>query len=1053
MVRSDDGLPSVSDDDLCNISNNDQEIDLPYDTTTSPSPAVMHLDNSSTHAEAPPDATILECTAPITPTTTTTTTTLPADPFYQGPNHYPDNAYRLLSHGVSYPVYAVGTKWEDYPSEAKQVATIESGTVCVLEAVFGDVDNEDAAAVLQIVEVLRAPEEGEEELYDAESLEDMTARLKGKIVMKRVGANGFLHANSCPLLGTWQYRCNGAYRSYKILATSRGEVQYVEETSIILKHYSPHQSVPGVASTFIAQWGGGHSIKRGNSIYFHMNTEGKLESLFVSNQNTAGYPAVATRIALASATVVPEIHGEGISSRPGVCGLRNVGNTCFMNSALQCTAACKELAGYFATGEYKRHLNRKNPVGAKGELADVYAALMKAMQSAKYSCVNPHPLKKVIDQYQPRFSGYQQHDSQEFLSYLLDGLHEDTNKVQSKPYFEESEEEAKLPEVEKEKLAWSRHRARNDSFVADLFQGQLKSILRCNICEFQGTKYESMTSISLPVQLDSVVFRMYNIVFSPADTAQPMQKFQFKHRVTEDISQAIKYFVQEKCPEITNTECLLVQDSKAATATASATEESYHVFETAFENPAFLNAESPTEQSAENADRKRRCIDATDPITQLKALTLHTPSAVPFFPLFFSVTSEGRPPQSHVMTSRTYYPHATRLLHAILIPLTATRREVHDAIARVLDTPAQCSFSYLRKTGVMEKIGPEEEGFFLDQDQRRFLQSKFDQALTEEREKLAGRVKEEVERIVRKRKSEEEKALASGALSPVSNTSTSSSSSAINVQALRPKPRLKTYLTHLWFNVVVSETVQIVEPEEPEEQTFEEAVRIPRTTTQPITPTLASRDCIIPDGEALLAEELEKWRKDASRTTRTIEECLATYTAREQLDEANLWYCPKCQELVRAYKNMLIYRPPKNLVVHFNRFSFNASGMGGHYFSGVRKKVDTPISYGELFDLQPSIDPLSPYYSPDPVTYRLYAISCHMGSAAGGHYTAYAKIGGMWTYCNDSMATPGKFGDAGGSSAYLLFYERVEEGEGEEEEGKEEKKNGGTEGVNEEPLS
>ena len=250
--------------------------------------------NSSTHAKAPPDATILECTAPITPTTTTTT--LPADPFYQGPNHYPDNAYRLLSHGVSYPVYAVGTKWEDYPSEAEQVATIESGTVCVLEAVFGDVDNEDAAAVLQIVEVLRAPEEGEEEeeLYDAEY---MTARLKGKIVMKRVGANGFLHANSCPLLGTWQYRCNGTDISYKILVTSCGEVQFVEnDMSITLMHYSPHQSVPGVSSVFNPQWGGGHRSK-GYTIYFHMNTEGKLESLFFSNLHPSGYRAVATRIA------------------------------------------------------------------------------------------------------------------------------------------------------------------------------------------------------------------------------------------------------------------------------------------------------------------------------------------------------------------------------------------------------------------------------------------------------------------------------------------------------------------------------------------------------------------------------------------------------------------------------------------------------------------------------------------------------------------------------------------------------------------------------------
>ena len=35
-----------------------------------------------------------------------------------------------------------------------------------------------------------------------------------------------------------------------------------------------------------------------------------------------------------------------------------------------------------------------------------------------------------------RFTDFQQHDSQEFLAFLLDGLHEDLNRVHDKPYVE-----------------------------------------------------------------------------------------------------------------------------------------------------------------------------------------------------------------------------------------------------------------------------------------------------------------------------------------------------------------------------------------------------------------------------------------------------------------------------------------------------------------------------------------------------------------------------------------------------------------------------------------
>lgn len=44
--------------------------------------------------------------------------------------------------------------------------------------------------------------------------------------------------------------------------------------------------------------------------------------------------------------------------------------------------------------------------------------------------------KTKVGHFASQFLGYQQHDSQELLSFLLDGLHEDLNRVKNKVYIE-----------------------------------------------------------------------------------------------------------------------------------------------------------------------------------------------------------------------------------------------------------------------------------------------------------------------------------------------------------------------------------------------------------------------------------------------------------------------------------------------------------------------------------------------------------------------------------------------------------------------------------------
>ena len=192
----------------------------------------------------------------------------------------------------------------------------------------------------------------------------------------------------------------------------------------------------------------------------------------------------------------------------GITGLNNIGNTCYMNSALQCIRSVEELTLYFLQENFRSDLNPSNPLSHHGEVAKAYGLLLKKMYDENVSSFSPSGFKSVIGRYGPNFSGYGQQDSQEFLLFLLDGLAEDLSRIQKKPYIEkpDSTDEMVHDHAALKAFAdknWEIYKARNDSVITDLFSGMYKSTVTCPVCGKVSIIFDPFNSLTLQLPIEN----------------------------------------------------------------------------------------------------------------------------------------------------------------------------------------------------------------------------------------------------------------------------------------------------------------------------------------------------------------------------------------------------------------------------------------------------------------------------------------------------------------------------------------------------------------------
>lgn len=187
-------------------------------------------------------------------------------------------------------------------------------------------------------------------------------------------------------------------------------------------------------------------------------------------------------------------------------GLPNLGNTCYMNSILQCLSGTLPLTRYFITDQF-RELSKdqeQNFQGSHGLLPEFYANLIRMLWRADRSYGPLYTLREFCGRIHPEFRTTRQQDAKEFFDILVDSLHVDFNdKWRAKQLPELTEEEEtrreQMPLSKVSNIEWARYTHNESSLITFLFAGQHASRLECLTCHNTSTKCEAFYTISVEI--------------------------------------------------------------------------------------------------------------------------------------------------------------------------------------------------------------------------------------------------------------------------------------------------------------------------------------------------------------------------------------------------------------------------------------------------------------------------------------------------------------------------------------------------------------------------
>ncbi|KAF9763169.1 Ubiquitin carboxyl-terminal hydrolase 15 [Nosema granulosis] len=180
---------------------------------------------------------------------------------------------------------------------------------------------------------------------------------------------------------------------------------------------------------------------------------------------------------------------QGVLVPRQICGLNNLGNTCFMNAALQCIFSCPEFVDSILC------LNQDLMDLEKMPLLKAFYNVLNDYSTSKSSTGN---LKRKLGMKKSFYLDSKEQDAVEFISDLFDGIHEEiVSKGEVQSYYQDREREH--PFSTTPDSAYNLWLSQNRSIITDFFFAKIRSSIVCTSCLSSRVVYEPNLVLSLPV--------------------------------------------------------------------------------------------------------------------------------------------------------------------------------------------------------------------------------------------------------------------------------------------------------------------------------------------------------------------------------------------------------------------------------------------------------------------------------------------------------------------------------------------------------------------------
>ena len=673
------------------------------------------------------------------------------------------------------------------------------------------------------------------------------------------------------------------------------------------------------------------------------------------------------------------------TSNHGLTGLKNLGNSSYINSIIQCLSNTPELMYYYVSGLYKKDLKiseGKKKGFVPGKLSKEFADLLGKMWIENKKVVSPQDVKYSICDLTNIFNNNNQHDSSEFLMFLFNFLHDEINKDKSKgsTSFYEPPKKENESDISASQRFWNLFKKKNNSIITDLFYGQIRNITRCLSCGHSVTTFEIFNI--LPIEIPTL--KKVSILLVPSNNIKKTIKlniFVSAAALLIDLGVYIRQYISNG---FENFRILLINYS---TKNAKFVKMSENIFNTAKKGSIIVYEINDTleeddikednigeNNEKENDDNEENSAEIGDYfpfITLIKYKKLEDTEIID--------NNFKSYPRIFVMGPYTKMRGLRIKMFGYLTKYYPLPESIVNFLKKKYPNNEYMSIDEISNNYTNKKIEIDEmelNDIYYKQ-YNLFFNENYQKKLNID-EKIKNDISDYLKNFpficyLTSGKDEKDKLFFSS--NNADNQNSFKDNQKINdvIKLIRNKYKVIIYITKTEYIQPLNE----------------------------ITSIMSTKD-------------------NSNTKVPTLNDSLIHFCLHEKLEKENEYFCPNCKRNVNAYHKSDIFYMPPYLIISIKRFI-------RHYLSKTKVqllKVNDNLNYNiDYIDFDNFVSgPKNPKN-----IYTLYAVNQHSGSNEGGHYNTACKNFGKWYMFDDHAVFPCDDDMICVPEGYLLFYRRVKD--------------------------